>query len=141
MVGNAELCLDVDKMTEWYQSVMDMQVLERFEAGEHSLVVMTDKDYDPVGRRTLFFLHNARHDFELKKVEEHGPHISAIIYQAKDVQRAWEDALWAGMKPLLELHKDPLTGLTMGYLAEPCGSNVILLTEHYAPEKQLAAAA
>jgi hypothetical protein len=45
------------------------------------------------------------------------------------------------MKPLLEPHIDPLTGLQTAYLAEPCGNNVIMLTEHYAPDAELANAA
>ena len=141
MVGNAELCNDLDAMAEWYRNVLDMQVLERFDHEGNSLVVMTDRDYDPIGRRTLFFLHNARHDFEKAKLEAHGPHISAILYQAKDIERAWEDALWAGMEPLKALDTDPMTGLRTGHLAEPCGGNAIILTEHYAPAINLAAAA
>lgn len=141
MVGNTEICKDVDRMVDWYEKVLDLTVLERFEHGEHKLVVMTDRAYDPIGRRTLFFLHNARHDFEQDKFAAHGPHISAIIYQAKDVQRAWEDALWAGMKPLKEPHTDTLTGILTAYLAEPCGDNIIMLTEHYAPASQRAQAA
>ena len=38
MVGNAELCNDVDAMAEWYQNVLDMQVLERFDHEGNSLV-------------------------------------------------------------------------------------------------------
>jgi hypothetical protein len=55
------------------------------------------------------------------------------MYQAKDVGRAWEDALWAGMKELHEPEKDSMTGLLTARLAEPCGGNVITLTEQYAP--------
>ncbi len=32
MVGNSELCADVDAMKEWYQEVMGMRVLEEFRA-------------------------------------------------------------------------------------------------------------
>lgn len=104
-------------------------------------MVMSDKDYDPEGRRSLFVLQNARHDFEKSHMAEHGPYISAIIYQAKDVQRAWDDGVWAGMQELLSPAPDPLTGLLTAYLREPCGGNVIMLTERYAPAVGAALAA
>ena len=141
MIGNAEICNDVNLMVDWYERVLDLHVLERFEQDGDQVVIMSDRRYDPIGRRTLFMLHNARHDFEKEKCDAHGPHISAIMYQAKNVQRAWEDALWAGMKPLQEPHVDSLTGLLTAYLAEPCGNNVIMLTEHYAPVSEIATAA
>jgi 4-hydroxyphenylpyruvate dioxygenase-like putative hemolysin len=102
---------------------------------------MSDKDYDPVGRRSLFILQNARHQFEQDHMAQHGPYISAIIYQAADFSRAWDDALWAGMDRLQEPTHDPLTGLLTAYLREPCGGNVIMLTEHYAPAASAALAA
>jgi 4-hydroxyphenylpyruvate dioxygenase-like putative hemolysin len=81
----------------------------------------------------LFVLHNARHDFEKAHLKKHGPYISSIVYQAKDVARAWDDALWAGMQELQAPEMDPLTGLRTAYLREPCGGNVLTLTERYAP--------
>lgn len=141
IVGNAEVCKDLDAMVEWYERVMDLRVLECFEEGDHKVVVMSDRDYDPVERRTLFILQNARQDFEKSHLEAHGPYISSIIYQARDVQRAYEDALWAGMKEVQAPALDPLTGLNTAYLAEPCGGNVIMLTERYAPAVSMAKAA
>jgi catechol 2,3-dioxygenase-like lactoylglutathione lyase family enzyme len=141
IVGNGEICRDVEAMVDWYERVMDLRVLERFESGDDRVVVMSDRDYDPVERRSLFILQNARQDFEKAHGEQHGPHISSIIYQAKDVQRAFEDAVWAGMKAVQEPAVDPLTGLLTAYLAEPCGGNTIMLTEHYAPAISLARAA
>jgi len=133
MVGNAEVCADVEGMKSWYQDVMGMRVIDEFKSNGSHEVVLTDKDYDNVERRSLFVLHNARHDFEKEHLDKHGPYISSIIYQAKDVKRAWEDALWAGMKELQAPDKDPLTGLQTAYLREPCGGNVLALTEPYAP--------
>jgi 4-hydroxyphenylpyruvate dioxygenase-like putative hemolysin len=133
MIGNAEICADVEAMSQWYQQVLDLRVLEEFrDAGDH-VVVLSDKDYEPDARRSLFLLQNARTDFEKQHMAEHGPYISAIIYQAKNVQRAFEDGLWAGMVELQKPARDALTGLVTAYLREPCGSNVIMLTEHYAP--------
>jgi catechol 2,3-dioxygenase-like lactoylglutathione lyase family enzyme len=133
MVGNSEVCQDVDAMTEWYKEVMGMHVLEEFRSNGYREVVLSDKNYDANDRRSLFVLHSARHDFEKKHQEEHGPYISSIIYQAKNVERAYEDAIWAGMKELQAPEKDSLTGLLTGYLREPCGGNVLTLTEQYAP--------
>jgi len=133
MVGNSEVCADVEGMMAWYQDVMGMRVIDEFKSNGYHEVVMTDKDYDNVKRRSLFVLHNARHDFEKDHLAKHGPYISSIIYQAKDVKRAWDDALWAGMKELQAPKKDPLTGLQTAYLREPCGGNVLALTEPYAP--------
>jgi len=133
MVGNAELCADVDKMTEWYTTIMGMQVLQEYRKNGYREVVLSDKDYDADERRSLFVLHGARHDFERSHLDQHGPYISSIIYQAKNVKRAWEDALWAGMKAVREPERDALTGVVTGFLAEPCGGNVLTLTEQYAP--------
>jgi len=133
MVGNSEVCADVPGMKSWYEDIMGMRVIDEFKSNGYHEVVMTDKDYDNVERRSLFVLHNARHDFEKDHLAKHGPYISSIIYQAKDVKRAWDDALWAGMKELQAPEKDPLTGLQTAYLREPCGGNVLALTEPYAP--------
>ena len=141
MIGNVETCRDVEAMSQWYQDIMGLRVLEEFRSDADHVVVMSDKDYEPVGRRSLFILQNARHDFEQSHMADHGPYISAIIYQAADVQRAWEDALWAGMLELQAPAADPLTGLLTAYLREPCGGNVIMLTGHYAPAANAALAA
>lgn len=133
LVGNSELCHDVDAMSAWYRDVMDMRVLTQYRSNGYHQIVMTDRHYDREDRRSLFVLHNARHDFEKSLEIARGPQISSIIYQAKNVSRAWEDAQWAGMKALKEPHVDALSGLTTAYLREPCGGNVITLTEPYAP--------
>ena len=52
-----------------------------------------------------------------------------------------DDALWAGMQELQAPVTDPVTGLLTAYLREPCGGNVIMLTEHYAPAATAALAA
>jgi len=120
-------------MKAWYQDIMGMHVIDEFRSNGYHEVVMSDGDYDRNDRRSLFVLHNARYDFEKSHAAEHGPYISSIIYQAKDVKRAWDDALWAGMVELQAPKKDSLTGLHTAYLREPCGGNVLTLTEPYAP--------
>ncbi len=133
MIGNSEICADVDAMVDWYQNVMDLSIAQEYTDGEDKVVVLVDKNYDPVSRRNLFILQNARQDFEKQHMEKHGPYISAVIYQAKNVQQAYDDAVWAGMTELQAPSVDPLTKLLTAYLREPCGGNVLMLTEHYAP--------
>ncbi|NIB40977.1 glyoxalase [Pseudomaricurvus alkylphenolicus] len=135
MVGTTSVCNDVDAMTEWYGKVMDLRVLETFENDGDKWVVMTDQNYDPIARRSFFILQNARTEQQKTHKEQHGAYISEIVYQAKDVQRAYDDALWAGMESLHAPERDPLTGLLCARVLEPCGGNVLLLLEHYAPAK------
>ncbi len=134
MVGNVEVCRDVDAMVQWYSEVMDLRVLQEFRDDSDIVVYMVDKNYDPVERCNLFVLQNARTDDQKVRFDARGAFISEIIYQAKDVQRAWDDALWAGMEPLQEPAIDPLTGILTAYLLEPCGGNTLMLTEHFARE-------
>ena len=141
VVGNMQVCRDVAEMSEWYQRVMDLRVLAEFQDDNDHVVALSDRDYEPVGRRTLFVLQNARFDFQREHLAAHGPYIAAIIYQAQDIERAWDDALWAGMQELQAPARDPLTGVATAYLREPCGGNVIMLTEHYAPAAGAALAA
>jgi catechol 2,3-dioxygenase-like lactoylglutathione lyase family enzyme len=133
MVGNTEVCEDVDAMKDWYQDVMGMRLLEEFRKNGYHEVVLTDGEYDAVSRCSLFVLHNARHDFEKKHLAEHGPYIGSIIYQAKDVGRAYDDAIWAGMKEVTKPAIDPVTGIVTAHIREPCGGNMLTLTERYAP--------
>ncbi|NQD93848.1 glyoxalase [Pseudomonas sp. CrR25] len=133
MIGNVEICDDVDAMVKWYTEVMDLRVLKTYENGSDNVVYLSDKDYDPVSRNTLFILGNARTDAERAGYAEHGAYISAIVYQAKNVQRAWEDALWAGMQEVQAPARDELTGAVTAYLREPAGS-LLMLRECFSPD-------
>lgn len=132
MIGNAEICDDLDAMVGWYQDIMDMRILKEYGNGADRVVYMTDGDYDAVERGSIFILQQARQDFERSHKAEHGPYISSIVYQASDLQRAWDDALWAGMEELAEPAVDSATGAKTGYLREPCGGNSIMLRERLA---------
>jgi 4-hydroxyphenylpyruvate dioxygenase-like putative hemolysin len=132
MIGNAEVCQDLDAMVAWYQDVMGMRVFKEFGSGDDRVVYMADEAYDPVERNAIFVLQQARQDFEKSHQQEHGPYISSIIYQAQDLQRAWDDALWAGMEALQKPAVDEATGATTAYLREPCGGNIIMLREQMA---------
>lgn len=130
MIGNVSICKDVSKMRDWYIQIMDFTILKEYQDGVDHVVILADKDYNDVSRRTLFVLQNARTNDQKSRFNDRGPYISEIIYQAKNVQRAWEDALWAGFEALEEPKIDPLTGLLTGYLLEPCGKNTVMLTEY-----------
>lgn len=132
MIGNAEICDDLDAMVGWYQDVMGMAVLQEFGAGSQRMIYMKDEAYDPAERNTVFILQAARHEFQTAQLAKHGPHISSIVYQAKDLQRAYDDALWAGMECLQEPIVDEATGAVTAYLKEPCGGNAIMLREPFA---------
>jgi uncharacterized glyoxalase superfamily protein PhnB len=44
------------------------------------------------------------------------------LYEAKDLDRAFEDATWAGMKTVSAPAEDELTGVRMARLREPSGN-------------------
>ncbi len=134
MIGNVEVCDDLDAMVKWYQDTLDLRVLKEYRTNGDAAVYMVDKEYDPETRNTIFILQNARTDDQKARYTKRGAYISEIVYQAKDLRRAWDDALWAGMEAIAEPAADPLTGAQMGYLREPCGGNAIELREVFRPE-------
>lgn len=131
MIGNAEVCQDLDAMLDWYQNIMDLRIAKDYNDGNDRVVYLVDRDYDPETRNNVFILQNARTPDQRDRFEQRGGYISEIVYQAKDVQKAWEDALWAGMKELQAPALDPLTGAVTAYLLEPCGGNTIMLRERF----------
>lgn len=133
MIGCIEICNDLDAMIDWYQNIMDLRVIREFGAADERVVYMADKNYDPIKRPNLFVLQKARTEDQKERYAKRGAYISEIIYQANDVQRAWDDALWAGMEAIQAPAIDPVTGLLTGYLKEPCGGNALQLTEVFAP--------
>src|SRR6056300_1297721 len=60
MIGNVEVCRDVTAMSRWYQDIMGLHVLQELHSESDHIVVMSDKEYDPVSRRSLFILKNAQ---------------------------------------------------------------------------------
>ena len=132
MIGTLELCNDVDKMVDWYTRVMGLHVVKAYGQGAGKVVYLSDKRHDSKTHNTVFILAQARLPHEKAGQTEHGAHISAIVYQAKDLKRAWDDAIWAGMKPIADPVVDSTTGALTGYLREPAGSTV-MLRERFAP--------
>ena len=137
MIGTAEIVEDMEAMIDWYGKAMDMRVIKEFRDGDDAVVYMSDKYYDPKERNSLFVLQTARHDWEKKHKQEHGPQIASITYQAANVERAFEDAKWAGFEVLAEPENDPLTGALTAHLAEANG-NHILLREPFMPYRKVA---
>lgn len=138
LVGSAIICKDVDAMVKWYTDVLDMRVIKEYRSNKDTVVYMSDKYYDPKGKKSLFILQNARTDTQEKHQEEHGPYISHTVYSAYDVTRAYEDALWAGFEKVSESAKDILTGAETAYLKD-CYGNEIMLRERYTPYRRRAA--
>ncbi len=134
MIGNVEICDDLDTMVRWYQDTMDLRMLKEYRNNGDAAVYMVDKEYDPESRNTIFILQNARTDDQKARYAKRGAYISEIVYQAKNLHRAWDDALWAGMEAIAEPATDPLTGAQTAYLREPCGGNAIELREIFTPE-------
>lgn len=133
MIGNVEICSDLEAMLDWYQNVMSLRVIRDYQLGDERTVYLADKNYDAETRNNIFILQNARTQDQRDRFAQRGPYISEIVYQAKDVQRAWDDAIWAGMKELQAPEVDELTGALTGYLLEPCGGNTIMLRERFIP--------
>lgn len=136
MLGAAIICEDIDKMVKWYEDIMDMRVIKEYRDDKDTVIYMSDKFYDPKNRNSLFILQNARTDVQAKHKQEHGPYISHIVYSAYDVQRAYEDALWAGFESVSEPDKDELTGAHTAYVKDVYG-NQFMLRERYIPYRRM----
>jgi predicted enzyme related to lactoylglutathione lyase len=73
-------------------------------------------------------LSTARTEEEQVVMADKGPYISAILYEAKDIDKAFADATWAGMESVQAPAEDELTGRRLARLREPSG-NLIQLRE------------
>jgi len=133
MIGCIEVCNDVAAMLRWYEKALDLHVIQEYRNSDETVIYMSDKDYNPQARNTLFVLTTARTEEDRKGFNEHGPFISSLLYQAHDIQRAYKDALWAGMGEFSgDPTVDPLTGALTARLVEPSG-NIIELRNIFKP--------
>jgi catechol 2,3-dioxygenase-like lactoylglutathione lyase family enzyme len=128
MIGFLEIVNDLQAMSDWYQKALDLRILDSFQNGSLGSVHLADKFYDKKERNTLMILSNARSEEEKAALANTGPYISAILYEAKDLDRAVEDGEWAGMEIVAAPAKDELTGRRTARLREPSG-NLIELHE------------
>jgi len=128
MIGFVEIVRDLQAMTDWYQRALDLRVLNSNGNGSGGSVELVDKYYDAGERNTVMFLSDASTDEEKASLEKTGPYISAILYEALDLDRAVKDAEWAGMEVVSGIGTDELSGARMARLREPSG-NLIHLRE------------
>ena len=126
MVGFVEIVSDLQAMSEWYQKALDLRVLDSHQNGSGGCVHLVDKYYDENERNTLMVLSTARTEEEKASLAGTGPYVSAILYEAKDLDRAFEDATWAGMEEVSPPAQDEWTGVRMARLREPSGNLIHL---------------
>ena len=126
MIGFVELVRDLDAMSRWYQEALDLRVLDSQGDADQGVVTLVDKHYDPVERNTVMVLATPNNERERSRMEATGPYISAILYEATDLQRAYDDAVWAGMESVQSPTTDPVTGLDTAVLREPSGNDIVL---------------
>jgi catechol 2,3-dioxygenase-like lactoylglutathione lyase family enzyme len=134
MIGCSEVVSNLDKMVAWYETALDMHIIESYEKDGNHSVYLGDRFYDPETHNSILVLKNAATDYEKHCLEKHGPHISSLIYQAENIERAHEDALWAGLEEISPIANDPITGARIAQFREPVG-NGITLREKFAPSK------
>ncbi len=128
MIGFIEIVRDLQAMTDWYQRALDLRVLNSNGNGSGRSVELVDKYYDAGERNTIMILSDAQTDEEKASLANTGPYISAIMYEALDLDRAVEDAEWAGMEVVSGIGSDEHSGVRMARLREPSG-NLIHLRE------------
>jgi catechol 2,3-dioxygenase-like lactoylglutathione lyase family enzyme len=128
MIGFVEIVRDLQAMTDWYQRALDLRVLNSRGNGSGGSVELVDKYYEAGERNTLMILSDAQTDEEKASLAKTGPYISAILYEALDLDRAVEDAEWAGMEVVSGIGSDEHSGARMARLREPSG-NLIHLRE------------
>jgi predicted enzyme related to lactoylglutathione lyase len=107
---------------------LGLRELRRSGNGQSGCVELVDGAYDASERNTVMVLSTARTEEERAVMADKGPHISAILYEAMDIEKAFEDATWAGMEPVQAPAEDELTGRRLARLREPSG-NIIYLRE------------
>ncbi len=137
MLGTALICDDVDKMAEWYTRVMDMRVIKEYRNDKDTVIYLSDKYYAPKKRNSLFILQNARTEAEVEHQKEHGAYISHIVYSAHDIDRAFDDAKWAGFEVVSEPLMDELTGAVTANLKD-CYGNQLMVRERFTPYRKVA---
>jgi predicted enzyme related to lactoylglutathione lyase len=127
MLGFIEVVEDLERMVDWYCQAMGHQVLKQVSDGDDGLAVLGDNLWDPAKRNSLMILTTPYNAEDRAGFEKHGPHISGILYQAINVQAAFDDALWAGMEDIEKPTTDPLTGTLTARLREPSGNQIVLV--------------
>ena len=126
MTGFVEVVKDLDRMLDWYQQAMGMKVISEKRDGKEGIIFLSDRHFDQKERCSTMVLTTPRSNHEKSGYDKWGAFISGILYQAQNVQSAWDDALWAGMEAVAEPKQDSLTGAVTAYLREPSGNEITL---------------
>jgi predicted enzyme related to lactoylglutathione lyase len=126
MIGFLEVVNDLQAMSDWYQKALDLRVLRSGGNGAGGFVELSDKYHDANERNTVMVLSNAMSEEQKAILSDKGPYISAIIYEAADIEGAFEDATWAGMEAVSPPAEDELTGISTAWLREPSGNLIQL---------------
>ena len=113
-------------MSHWYQQALDLHVLKEFGDETEGEVHLTDQHYDAGERNTIMILRTPRPGREQERQDQVGPFISAIVYEADDLEQAFGDAIWAGMEEVDPPTLDPVTGILTATLREPSGNEILL---------------
>ena len=125
-LGAVQLCRDLDGQVEWYQDVLGLRTVLDARSDNDGLVYLADPAYP--GRRCVNVLATPGTDAEQAMMDEHGPVISSILYEAADVDQAWADAVAAGFGAISAPAPDDRIGVRTGYLREPSG-NIVQVRE------------
>ncbi|HCV34738.1 MAG TPA: glyoxalase [Acidimicrobiaceae bacterium] len=128
-LGHVQLCRDLDDQVEWYSRVLGQRVILDSRSSNDGLVYLADDTYGV--RECVTVLATPATEAERALVEQHGPCISTILYQAADVEQAWRDALAAGFSEVSAPAHDDRIGCRTGYVREPSG-NLVQIRERLA---------
>jgi catechol 2,3-dioxygenase-like lactoylglutathione lyase family enzyme len=126
MIGFLSIVNDVDAMTRWYGDALGHQTLFAERNDSAALACLADGRFDASDRNTIMMLATPRSQGERTTLERTGPYIGAIVYQAIDVEQAFEDGIAAGMTALEQPSRDPLMHAVTARLREPSGNEILL---------------
>jgi catechol 2,3-dioxygenase-like lactoylglutathione lyase family enzyme len=132
MAGFVALCRDPEASARWYEEAMDLKIISNDSLDGRRVITMSDADFDADSHPTMMILTTPQSAAERTDWDRHGPMISHIVYQAADPAEAWDQAVEAGFEAVEPLHRDALTGATLGTLREPSG-NLVLLRDPVRP--------
>lgn len=125
-LGVVQLCNDLDSQVEWYQDVLGQRIVHDARSNNDGVVYLADHTYD--GRQCVNVLATPSIDAERALMDQHGPVISSVLYQAGDVEGAWADAVNAGFDEIAAPALDDRIGVKTGYVREPSG-NIVQIRE------------
>jgi 4-hydroxyphenylpyruvate dioxygenase-like putative hemolysin len=121
-LGAVQQCRDLNAMVDWYTDVLGQRILLDRRSDNTGLVYLIDSTFE--SRECVNVLATPNHDAEHELVDQHGPCISTALYQATDVQGAFDDALACGFEPVSAPRFDEFSGALACIIREPSGNLV-----------------